>query len=109
MKNTDKQKLLHHLAVGAGFIGLLTWFYIGRQLGFLEWITAMMPPKYAGAGLMVAIMLLMTPGCFIWSRYNRWIERELGIKGRYYEEEYDKEQAELKQAKEARKKQKPEA
>ncbi len=96
---TDKKdtKLLHHIAVGAGFIGLIAWYYIlGIQLGFLDWMIQQMPPKYAGSGMMIGIMVLMTPGFFIWSRFNRWVEKKLSVSGIYYEDEYYKHQDELK-------------
>ncbi|MDY6890657.1 MAG: hypothetical protein SVU24_03505 [Pseudomonadota bacterium] len=77
---------LYLLAVGGGFAGLLLWFAIGRSLGVLEWIGALFPPSHAGAGLMVAIMVLMAPAFWLWNRYNRWVEKRLGVSGRYYEE-----------------------
>ncbi|WP_286238409.1 hypothetical protein [Neptuniibacter halophilus] len=98
MSNANN-KIIHHLAVAVGFIGLLAWFYAGRQLGFLDWITLQMPAKYAGSGLMLGIMILMTPGFFIWARYNRWVEKRLQIKGIYYEDSYYKDDEKLKQAK----------
>ena len=78
---------LHLLATGVGFAGLIIWFAVGRQLGILDWITALFPPSHAGAGLMVAIMLMMTPGFLIWKFYNRWVEKRLQVKGRYYEDD----------------------
>ena len=96
MTEQKDNKLLHHLAAAAGFIGLLAWFYVGRSLGIVDWIALQVPEKYTGAGVMLGIMVVMTPGCFIWSRYNRWIERRLSIKGMYYEDEYYKENAKLK-------------
>ncbi len=98
-----RQKLLHHIAVGGGFVGLILWFYIGRELGILDWVTRQMPEEHAGAGLMLGIMLLMTPGFFIWARYNRWVERKLRVHGFYYETEYDAEQAQLLAQKQAEK------
>ena len=98
MTEPKNKNLLHHIAVAAGFIGLLAWFYVGRELGFLDWIVLQVPEKYAGAALMVGIMIMMTPGCFIWARYNRFIEKRLSIKGVYYEDEYYKKDAELKAA-----------
>ncbi len=43
---------------------------------------------------MVAIMVVMTPGFFIWKHYNRWLEKRLNIKGKYYEEGFFKEKGE---------------
>lgn len=81
-------KVLHHIATGAGFAGLIAWYYAGHSLGILDWAAQQLPIKYAGAGLMLGIMLVMTPGFFLWKLYNRWIERTLNIKGRYIEDDY---------------------
>lgn len=78
---------LYLLATALGFAGLILWFVAGRQLGILDWISALFPPSHAGAGLMVAVMILMTPAFLIWKYYNRWIEKRLQVKGRYYEED----------------------
>ncbi len=77
---------LYLLAMGAGFAGLIAWFVIGRSLGILDWISGLFPESHAGAGLMVAIMALMTPGFLLWKYYNRWTEKRLKVKGRYYED-----------------------
>ncbi|MBY4675273.1 hypothetical protein [Marinobacterium arenosum] len=81
-------KTLHHIGVGAGFLGLILWYYAGHQLGILDWVAQQVPERYAGGGLMLGIMLLMTPGFFIWKLYNRWLEAKLSVRGRYYEDEY---------------------
>lgn len=86
MDNPKKQKLLHHIAAGAGFIFLIAWLYMARELRILDWIAYQFPEKYTGAGLMVAVMVVMTPGFYIWTLYNRWVERKLEIKGIYYED-----------------------
>lgn len=99
MTKKKSNNYLHHLAVGIGFAGLIIWYYIGKELGFLDWMIQLMPVKYAGAGMMLGIMIMMTPGFFIWSRYNRWIEKKLKVKGMYYEDEYYKEQDALKEKK----------
>jgi len=39
---------------------------------------------------MLAIGLGMTPAFFIWSRFNRWVEKKLQIKGKYYEDGFYK-------------------
>lgn len=103
MTKQEKNKLLHHVAVGTGFAGLIIWYYIGKELGFLDWMIQQMPVKYAGSGMMLGIMIMMTPGFFIWSRYNRWIEKRLSISGIYYEDEYYKEQDALKEKKKSKK------
>lgn len=96
MSEQKKKNLLHHIAVGIGFVGLLVWLYIGRELGFLDWIILQVPRDYAGAALMVGIMIIMTPGFFIWTRYNRWIEKRLKIEGIYYEDGFYKDPEEPK-------------
>ncbi len=78
---------LYLLATAVGFIGLIAWFYAGRELGILQWMVDLFPKSHAGAGLMVAIMLLMTPGFLLWKLYNRWIETKLEVKGRYLEDD----------------------
>ncbi|WP_036228870.1 hypothetical protein [Marinobacterium jannaschii] len=80
--------LLHHIATGAGFIGLVLWFYLGKESGFLNWAVALAPEQYTGSALMVGIMIMMTPGFFCWKLYVRWFERKLDIKGIYYEDSY---------------------
>lgn len=82
------QKLLHHIATGAGFAFLIGWFYVGKLLGFLDWCITLAPAEYEGAALMVGICALMAPGFFIWNAYTRLIERKLDIKGQYYEDAY---------------------
>lgn len=82
------QNLLHHIATAIGFIGLLVWLYAARSLGFLDWAATLVPAKYAGAGLMVGIMIAMTPGFFLWKLWNRWVEKKLQITGKYYEDDF---------------------
>jgi len=82
------KKFLHHLATGAGFAGLIGWFYMGRELGIMEWAAQQVPAEYGGAGLMVGIMLVMTPGFFLWKLFNRWVEKRLEVTGMYYEDAY---------------------
>lgn len=78
---------LYLLATAVGFVGLILWFYAGRELGILQWIVDHFPASHAGAGLMVAIMILMTPGFLLWKLFNRWIEAKLKVKGRFLEDE----------------------
>jgi len=77
---------LYLLATAAGFCGLIAWFVMGRQLGVLDWISGFFPASHTGAGVMVAVMILMTPAFLIWKYYNRWIEKRLKVQGRYYED-----------------------
>ena len=79
---------LHHITTGIGFLFLIGWYLLFRKLGFLDWCTMQMPSGYEGSGLMLAIVIMMTPAFFIWSRFNRFVERKLNIKGTYYEDSY---------------------
>lgn len=88
MKFSNTAKLIYHSAVAFGFLGLIGWFYIGRESGLLEWIMIQLPDKFAGSAVMIGIIIIMTPGFFIWSRYNRWIEKRLKVKGFYYEDTF---------------------
>ena len=88
---TSQRKLQHHIGVAVGFIGLMVWFYLGDRLGFMNAVTALFPESHAGAGLMLGIMLVMAPGFFVWKLYNRWLERYLDVKGRYYEDDFYRE------------------
>ncbi len=81
-------RLLHHLGVAVGLSGLILWFWAGRSLGFLDWMTALFPAQHAGAGLMVGIMLMMLPALLLYRQYNRWLESRLRITGRYYEDDF---------------------
>ncbi len=87
---TDKTKLLHQLGVGLGFTGLILWYFAADQSGAIETITLLIPESHRGAGLMLAIIIVMTPAFFIWKLFNRWLEKRLSIKGRFYEDEYYK-------------------
>ena len=79
---------LHHLATGIGFAFLIGWYLLFRHLGFIDWVTLQMPEDYEGSGLMLAIGIMMTPAFFIWSRFNRAVEKKLNIKGTYYEDSF---------------------
>jgi len=78
----------HHLATGVAFAFLVLWYYLLQRLGFFDFASQLMSEEYAGAGLMLGIGLGMTPAFFIWSRFNRAVEKKLQIKGIYYEDSY---------------------
>jgi len=78
----------HHLGVGLGFAGLILWGYLADQFGLFTLLKPLFPESHAGAALMLGVMLVMTPGFFIWKYYNRWLEKRLQIKGRYYEDDF---------------------
>ncbi len=92
MSESQHNKLLHHLGTALGLVGLAGYYLLIDRSGFFDWITALMPEKYAGSGLMLGIMLAMTPAFFAWKHYNRYMERKLGVTGRYLEDEYYKDQ-----------------
>jgi hypothetical protein len=79
------KNVLHHIGVAVGFCGLIGWFLACKSLGGFDAIVALAPAEYEGAFLMIAIGCLMAPGFFIWSRYNRWLERTLDIKGTVFD------------------------
>ena len=81
-------KLLHHIATAIGFAWLIGWFYLCKHFGVMDWGVTLLPQGYEGAGLMLVIGLMMVPAFFIWSRFNRFVEKKLEIKGKYYEDEY---------------------
>jgi hypothetical protein len=85
-------KLLHHLATAVAFAFLIAWYYALESLGFLDFMSDLMPITYQGAGLMLGIGFGMTPAFFIWSRFNRWAEQKLQIKGIYYEDGFYKDE-----------------
>ncbi|WP_241235057.1 hypothetical protein [Amphritea opalescens] len=60
------------------------------KTGFYDWVTALLPQEYAGSGLMLGIMIAMTPGFFAWKHYNRWVEKKLNVTGKYYEDGFYK-------------------
>ncbi|MEH6575755.1 MAG: hypothetical protein V7731_01640 [Amphritea sp.] len=92
MSESSHNKVLHHLGTAFGLLGLAAYYLLIDQSEFLDWITSLMPDKYAGSGLMIGIMIAMTPAFFAWKHYNRYMERKLGVKGRYIEDEYYKHQ-----------------
>ncbi|MDI3326085.1 hypothetical protein QKW35_17030 [Pontibacterium granulatum] len=70
---------------------MLTWLYTARALGVLDWGVSLVPEEHAGAGVMLAIMISMAPALFLWKLWTRWVERKLDIKGKYYEDDFYKE------------------
>lgn len=94
--NQTKNSLWHHIGVGAGFAFLILWFMAGKSLGVMELVTKQLPQEYSGAGVMIAIILMMTPGFYLWTLFNRWLEKKLEIKGQYLEDEYYKDNQKLK-------------
>ncbi|MGB0467354.1 MAG: hypothetical protein ACPGF7_07500 [Pontibacterium sp.] len=87
-----KQTILHHLATGIGFAGLIAWYYGARELGILDQGISLVPEEYAGAGLMIGIMIAMAPGFFLWKLWIRWTEKKLQITGKYYEDDFYKDE-----------------
>jgi len=83
--------LKHHGATAIAFAFLIAWYYALHIFNFFDYISAQFSTQYQGAGLMIAIGLGMTPAFFIWSRFNRWVEKKLDIKGKYYEDGFYKE------------------
>ena len=86
----NNQNLLHHIATAIGFAGLIGWYYAASKLGILDWGINLVPREYAGAGMMLGVMVAMTPGFFLWKLWTRWTEKKLGITGKYYEDDFYK-------------------
>lgn len=84
-------KLLHHIGTAVGLLFLIAFYLLIESTGFYDWVIAQLPSDYAGAGLMLGIIIGMTPAFFIWKQYNRWIEKKLGVTGKYYEDGFYKE------------------
>lgn len=84
----SRSNTLHHIGTAVGLIGLGVWFLVAEKLSIFKVITELFPESHAGAGLMLAIMLVMAPGFFVWKFFNRWLEKRLDIKGIYYEDSY---------------------
>ncbi|MEH6444310.1 MAG: hypothetical protein V7784_10455 [Oceanospirillaceae bacterium] len=82
------KNLKHHLATALAFAFLVLWYYVLQHFQFFDYMTELMPLEYKGTGLMLGIGLGMTPAFFIWSRFNRWAEKKLDIKGMYYEDSF---------------------
>ena len=97
IENMLDNKKLHHIGIAVGLIGLGCWYLVAERLSLFSLITEQFPESHKGAGLMVAIMVVMTPGFFIWKHYNRWLEKALAIKGKYYEDSYYQNDSETKQ------------
>ena len=87
---------LHHIATALAFAFLIAWYYLLNLYGFFDYFSELMPQQYRGAGLMLAIGIGMTPAFFIWSRFNRWVEKKLNIKGIYYEDGFYKDDEKVK-------------
>jgi hypothetical protein len=90
MSESSHNKVLHHIATAFGLLFLAGYYLVMDKSGFYDWITAQLPEEYSGSGLMLGIMIAMTPGFFIWKHYNRWIEKKLGVTGKYYEDGFYK-------------------
>ncbi|WP_299201805.1 hypothetical protein [uncultured Amphritea sp.] len=87
---SSHNKLLHHIGTGVGLLFLAGYYLVIESTGFYDWVIAQLPSDYAGAGLMLGIIIGMTPAFFIWKHYNRWVERKLGVTGKYYEDGFFK-------------------
>ena len=88
-KTTDPdRKIIYHLLMGIGFLGLIGWFYLMRQLEFMVWLSAFGPESHKGAMNMLAVMVWMLPAFFCWKYYVRFINKRLNIGGIYYEDHY---------------------
>jgi len=88
MAHNSDRPILYHALMGVGFLGLIGWFALLRELGFMTWLTSLGPATHAGALNMLAIMLWMLPAFLAWKYYLRWLNRWLNVRGIYYEDHY---------------------
>ncbi len=87
-ENESNRSILYHILMGLGFLALIGWFYLMREIGFMVWLSSMGPDTHKGAMNMLAIMIWMLPAFLCWKYYLRYINRKLKIRGMYYEDHY---------------------
>ncbi|MEH6628577.1 MAG: hypothetical protein V7739_19225 [Motiliproteus sp.] len=87
-QDTPNRSIFYHILMGLGFLVLISWFYLMREVGFMTWLSAKGPETHKGAMNMLAIMIWMLPAFLCWKYYLRYINRKLKIRGIYYEDHY---------------------
>jgi len=88
MSHSNPKPVLYHLLMGVGFVALIGWFALMRELGFMTWVSTFGPPTHTGAMNMLAIMIWMLPAFLAWKYYVRFLNRTLNVRGIYYEDHY---------------------
>ncbi|OMH25263.1 hypothetical protein [Motiliproteus sp. MSK22-1] len=87
-KRNPDRNIIYHFLVGLGFLALIGWFYLMREIEFMTWVTALGPETHKGAMNMLAVMIWMLPAFLCWKYYMRYINRKLDIQGIFYEDHY---------------------
>ena len=87
-KRNPDRNIIYHFLMGLGFLALIGWFYLMREIEFMAWITALGPESHKGAMNMLAVMIWMLPAFLCWKYYMRYINRKLNIQGIFYEDYY---------------------
>ncbi len=83
-----ERNILYHILMGLGFLALIGWFWLMREIEFMSWLSAMGPASHTGAMNLLAIMVWMLPGLLCWKYYVRYINRKLKITGIFYEDHF---------------------
>jgi hypothetical protein len=82
-------KLIYYPLLGLGLVFLVVWFYLMRQVNFMEWLAQFGPETHTGSFNMLAIMLWMVPALLLWKYYLRWLNRRFEIGGQHDQERHD--------------------
>lgn len=88
-KPEPRNKLVYYPLLGLGFVFLIGWFYLMRQLGVMEWMASLGPETHKGSFNMLAIMLWMIPALLLWKYYLRWLNQRHEIGGQHDHERHD--------------------
>lgn len=82
-------KLPYYLLQALGLALLVGWFYLMRQLGWIEWLTMQGPDSHKGSFNLLAIMLWMLPALLAWKYYSRLLHRWFDIGGQFDEDRHN--------------------
>lgn len=88
-KPEPSNKLVYYPLLGLGFVFLVGWFYLMRELNFMEWLAQFGPSTHKGSFNMLAIMLWMIPSLLVWKYYLRWLNRRFEIGGQHDQDRHD--------------------
>jgi len=68
--------LKHHIGSAIGLTLLMLWFWLLRELGWLDYASTLAPEGYGGAALTFAVGFGMIPGFWLWGRWQRWVDKK---------------------------------
>ncbi len=88
-KPAPTNKWIYYPLLGLGFVLLVGWFYLMRQLHFMAWLAEFGPATHKGSFNMLAIMLWMIPALLLWKYYLRWLNQRFEIGGQHDQERHD--------------------